>query len=105
MTERCITCGAGTALVRLDERGFGPAHQGLTVTLCRGCLDEREARAWEPGTEEAQSLLEALEARRAPPLERFTYLEDTEGTVHLLRLRPGFVDDRAVGQALGDRQA
>lgn len=103
MPATCITCGASTELVRLNERGFGPAHQGLTVTLCQGCLEEREARAWEPDTKEAQSLLEALEARRAPPLERFTYLEDPEGTVHLLRLRPDFVDDRAVGQALGER--
>lgn len=103
MAATCITCGASSQLVHLDERGFGPVHQGLTVTLCRGCLDEREARAWEPDTEETQALLEALEARRAPPLERFTYLEDPEGTVHLLRLRPDFVDDRAVGLALGDR--
>ncbi len=103
MAERCITCGASSELVRLDERGFGPAHEGLTVALCRGCLEAREARSWEPGDEGTQTLLDALEPRHAPPLARFTYLEDREGAVHLLRLRPGFVDDRAVGQALGER--
>lgn len=103
MSPTCITCGAPSGLVTLRERGFGPTHDGLTVTLCQGCLEEREARAWPPEDDATLSLLEALEARHAPPLDRFTYLEDDRGALHLLRLRPSFVDDEAVARALGER--
>lgn len=92
--EACATCGANDELMSLSELGFGPEHGPRALLMCPSCLERRQAASWPATSEEGQGILDALAQRENPLEERYTYLGE-EQAVHLVRLRPGWVDRHA----------
>ncbi|MDX1610804.1 MAG: hypothetical protein R3185_00445 [Candidatus Thermoplasmatota archaeon] len=100
MPGYCATCHReSNDALELTELGFGPSHTGLSIQLCQSCLDRREAASWPARSSENQAIQDALNERHAPPQDRYTYLSDQEGVLHLLRLRPQWVDQHAIAGA------
>lgn len=92
----CQTCGARPAtdapLLRLTTTTDAPAERALT--LCEDCLERRETEAWPLDGGEGKRLREALADLDDRPAERYSYLLG-DAEVHLVRLRPDWVDQHA----------
>lgn len=92
----CQACGARPAtdapLLRLTTTTDAPAERALT--LCEACLDRRETEVWPRDGADGKRLCEALEDLDGEPTERYTYLLG-DAEVHLVRLRPDWVDQHA----------
>lgn len=91
----CETCGETSKLVELTELGFGPGHEDDGIHLCRSCLEEREAACWSSSDPDGRGILDALAGRNEPHHGRYTYLQDDDQEIHLMRLRQSWVDRHA----------
>jgi hypothetical protein len=95
----CDTCGArstrGGRVHRLNELGLGPENETKAIHLCEDCLEERQARTWRLSDDTAQRLRQALQERRRVA-HSYTYLQDGEEAIRLMRLQPDWVDRQAV---------
>lgn len=80
---------------RLNELGFGPENEAKAIHLCEDCLDEREARTWPMDNDTGQRLRSALHERRQVSNERYSYFQEGEETIRLMRLQPEWVDQQA----------
>jgi len=89
--DSCVVCGhtpvATDAVVRLVT-----PDGGHVLHLCEECLERREVAHW-TGVIGGEEVERALRRRRSP--ERFTYLHDETGDVHLVRLRDAWVRGHA----------
>lgn len=95
----CDTCGArstqGGRVRRLNELGFGPENEAKAIHLCEDCLEEREARTWRIDNDTGQRLREALHQRHQVSRRRYSYLQEGEEAIRLMRLQPEWVDQQA----------
>jgi len=87
MSRRCAICSKQGEVQPFVELGFGSGRGEPRLHLCEACLDQRNAKRWEPGrqmTTRVRSVLHGAETQH--PQGRYSYLEDTEQGVHLVRL-------------------
>lgn len=95
----CDTCGArstqGGRVRRLNELGFGPENEAKAIHLCDDCLEEREARTWPMDNDTGQRLRSALHERHQVSRERYSYFQEGEDAIRLMRLQPDWVDHQA----------
>lgn len=91
---RCATCRREPdELHALQEAGHGASAPALH--LCASCLAEREARVWPRSSDDGRRLSRALDERSAAPGQRFTYFYGDDEAIHLVRLRPAWVERHA----------
>lgn len=98
---RCEVCGTGSDLAVLSrpgERGERGERAG-SLRICRPCLAVREAASWPSNSPDGRRIAAALTDPAGPSGARFSYLRDEDEVVHLLRLRPGWVDRHAGAEA------
>lgn len=97
--ENCETCGAtgqiGDGIHKLAGLGFGPGQDDRAIHLCDGCLERRETDAWPLSGPDGQRLYEALQDKTQAPSRRYSYLLEPDENIHLVRLRPDWVDRHA----------
>ena len=98
MDGNCAICGESPTnsnpLRHLVELRSRPADDMREIVLCADCTRRREVRSWSTVGPRGQVLETALESHPDSSAKRFSYLED-EQRIHLLRLRPDWVGNRA----------
>lgn len=96
----CETCGAtgtiGEGIRTLNELGVGPGHQAHAIHLCEDCLERKDTRSWELTDALGRRLYETLEAQTEAPARRYSYLLEPGERIHLVRLRPDWVQRHAL---------
>lgn len=104
MPSSCLTCGAsaseGKQIRAFAELGFGPDHDGGQLHLCSDCLEVREAKRWSPNrqmTSRVRSVLGGAEMLH--PQGRYSYLQDPDEAIHLVRLENEWARSHAEKQA------
>lgn len=99
MHATCATCHAtgdvGDELHELTEVGGEGPSDARTIHLCEDCLDRRETSQWPLAGEAGQRLYEALDSQPHAPRERYSYLLEPDQRLHLVRLRPDWVQQHA----------
>lgn len=88
--EPCAVCGS---MEKAPVRKLTPVDATGSLSLCRDCLRRRQVAYWSAPIG-GRSVEEAVRTRPAP--ERFSYLRDGDGDVHLVRLRSHWVHQHTV---------
>ncbi|MDX1610805.1 MAG: hypothetical protein R3185_00450 [Candidatus Thermoplasmatota archaeon] len=95
MPMTCAACGvpqpSSRPLVPLAELGPQPEHEAPEVHLCLNCLERREAASWNRHEPEGQAIFEALAGKPIRASSRYTYMIEPDHRIHLLRLRPAWI--------------
>lgn len=68
------------------------------VHICDDCLTVRQTRTWEGRDAMHKRLVDALEDRDEPKHGRYAFLAEGHDSVHLVRLRDGWVERAAQGE-------
>lgn len=93
-TTSCQICGTESQ-TRTMEMACGPGKR-RTLSVCPGCLSQRDTRQWNTDGGEGRRLLDALTSREHEhPQGRYTYLLDPDDAVHLVRLQHDWMDQHA----------
>lgn len=99
MPVNCQSCGKPESSDRrvrtLTEVELPEASAGNVLKLCDVCLDTRTTRTWTPDEAKQERLNEALVEEQHKPAHRFTYLRDEAQNVHLVRVRPEWIEEHS----------
>lgn len=91
----CATCGTEGTLGQSVRRLTLPdptAEETDALHLCQSCLSTRSTKVWHAQGEQGKRLRDSLESHTPGSGDRYSYLEEPGQRLHLMRLRPGWVD-------------
>lgn len=95
----CAACGArstrGGRVRRLNELGFGLENERKAIHLCQDCLHRRTERQWTLEDDDGRRVYDALHGDPNGTRQRYSYFLEEDDRIHLLRLRPEWVDENA----------
>ncbi|MBW3582940.1 MAG: hypothetical protein KY455_07575 [Euryarchaeota archaeon] len=99
MPVNCQSCGKAESEERtvrtLTEVELPEEAAGNVLNLCMDCLETRTTRTWSPDEAKQERLNEALVEEQHKPAHRFTYLRDEDQNVHLVRVRPEWIEEQS----------
>lgn len=91
----CAACGTegtrGGTIRFLADPGSGEDPEDI-LHLCEGCLADRSAKIWHTQEKKGRQLQEELDSHTSGTSGRYSFLEEPGQRIHLLRLRPGWID-------------
>lgn len=91
----CAACGTEGTLgraVRFLSTPGGSDEPDEALHLCEGCLSKRSAKTWHSDGSQGAQIKEELDGPTSGPRDRYSYLEEPGQRIHLMRLRPDWVD-------------
>lgn len=101
--DACDACGAldlpQDEVVHLTRPGRATIRAAGELNLCRGCLEIRSEQQWRTDGREGRLIEKALETHTRPVPNHYQYLVEEGAVLHLVRLRPEWVDAKAAAHA------
>lgn len=101
--QRCDVCGImdlpHAEIAHLTRAGRATLRTSGELNLCRTCLEIRSEGHWRTDGYEGRRIAQALETHARPVPNHYAYLVEDGAVLHLMRLRPEWVDQKAVAHA------
>lgn len=94
-TGACTACHRSmplSSLAHLHDLELREGGSRKEVLLCDRCLQARRSRSWAANASKTDRLIKHMGGRHDRTHSRFSYLQDEAKDVHLVRLRPQWVD-------------